>query len=111
MISSRTPEGEPARCPLCGAQVKVEPSVLIGDAPCPCCGHLLWFVQTPGFTTLFDAVESKGRRERLIEGVAQQLNVPADRIPNNATFLDDFGGDSLDMVELVIELEDEFWQK
>jgi hypothetical protein len=47
-ISSRTPEGEPTTCPLCLANVSVEPSVLIGDATCPRCGQLLWFVQAAG---------------------------------------------------------------
>jgi anti-anti-sigma factor len=42
-ISSRTPEGEPCRCPLCGAENDVEPSSPPGDAPCPQCGHLIWF--------------------------------------------------------------------
>jgi hypothetical protein len=41
--SSRTPEGQPNRCPLCGKEVYLEPSVPPGDAPCPHCGHLLWF--------------------------------------------------------------------
>lgn len=43
MISSRTPEGTPNRCPVCGYQLKIEPSDPAGDAPCPRCGHLLWF--------------------------------------------------------------------
>jgi serine/threonine protein kinase len=42
-ISSRTPEGQPHRCPICQAAVRIEPSVPPGDAPCPNCGHLLWF--------------------------------------------------------------------
>jgi hypothetical protein len=42
-ISSRTPEGEPALCPICGTAFTAEPSDPGGDAPCPCCGHLLWF--------------------------------------------------------------------
>jgi tetratricopeptide (TPR) repeat protein len=41
--SSRTPEGWPSRCPVCGNEVCIEPSVPPGDAPCPHCGHLLWF--------------------------------------------------------------------
>lgn len=41
--SSRTPEGEPHRCPLCGNALRIEPSRPPGDAPCPHCGHLLWF--------------------------------------------------------------------
>jgi len=44
--SSRTPEGSPNRCPVCGNQVRIEPSTPPGDAPCPCCGHLLWFSPT-----------------------------------------------------------------
>jgi hypothetical protein len=40
---SRTPEGEPNRCPICGAQLQLEPSTPPGDAPCPQCGTLLWF--------------------------------------------------------------------
>ena len=41
--SSRTPEGEPNECPVCGHSVQMEPSCSTGDAPCPYCGHLLWF--------------------------------------------------------------------
>jgi hypothetical protein len=42
--SSRTPEGEANRCPVCAHEVRVVPSIPPGDAPCPHCGHLLWFV-------------------------------------------------------------------
>jgi ABC-type transporter Mla MlaB component len=42
-ISSRTPEGRPGRCPDCGADVAIEPSGPARDAPCPECGHLIWF--------------------------------------------------------------------
>jgi hypothetical protein len=41
--SSRTPEGMPNLCPVCGHKVLIEPSSPAGDAPCPFCGHLLWF--------------------------------------------------------------------
>ena len=47
--SSRTPEGEPNRCPLCGKRLRLEPSEPSRDAPCPFCGCLLWFdPSTPG---------------------------------------------------------------
>ena len=45
VISSRTPEGTPNRCPVCNNDLKIEPSSPPGDAPCPYCGHLLWFSQ------------------------------------------------------------------
>ena len=43
VISSRTPEGRPSRCPVCLAKFRIEPSVHVEDAPCPNCGHLVWF--------------------------------------------------------------------
>ncbi len=43
IISSRTPEGQPNHCPVCGSDLRIEPSDPPGDAPCPRCGHLLWF--------------------------------------------------------------------
>jgi anti-sigma B factor antagonist len=43
VISTRTPEGQPNHCPVCGSDLRIEPSDPPGDAPCPRCGHLLWF--------------------------------------------------------------------
>jgi hypothetical protein len=43
VISSRTPEGVPNRCPVCGSKVRIEPSSPARDAPCPVCGSLMWF--------------------------------------------------------------------
>jgi uncharacterized Zn finger protein (UPF0148 family) len=44
--SSRTPEGKPNLCPVCGKKLRISPSRPPGDAPCPHCGHLLWFGPT-----------------------------------------------------------------
>ena len=44
---SRTPEGDPNRCPVCGARWNIEPSQPAGDAPCPSCGTLIWFDGDP----------------------------------------------------------------
>ena len=43
VISSRTPEGKPHLCPVCRIPPSRSPSDPAGDAPCPVCGHLLWF--------------------------------------------------------------------
>jgi hypothetical protein len=48
VISSRTPEGDPTRCPVCGQDCRLEPSSPARDGPCPHCGHLLWFGDTSG---------------------------------------------------------------
>ena len=107
-ISSRTPEGQPATCPLCGASVVVEPSVLFGDATCPNCGQLLWFLQIADQTRLFDPLQRSPNKGRLLEFLAQQWGVAREKIENNASFVNDLGLDSLDMVELVMEFEEEF---
>jgi hypothetical protein len=40
--SSRTPEGSPVHCPLCGAESRIELSDPPGDSVCPICGCHLW---------------------------------------------------------------------
>ena len=40
--------------------------------------------------------------------IAEQLGLKADEIKNDANFVDDLGADSLDTVELVMALEEEF---
>ena len=46
--------------------------------------------------------------ERVIDIVADQLGVEKDKISRSSHFVNDLGADSLDTVELVMELEEEF---
>jgi acyl carrier protein len=46
--------------------------------------------------------------ERVREIVSERMNVAADQISREAVFTTDLGADSLDQVELVMELEEEF---
>jgi acyl carrier protein len=46
--------------------------------------------------------------ERVIEIVADQLGVEKEKITRETSFVNDLGADSLDTVELVMELEEEF---
>ncbi|MEA3464622.1 MAG: acyl carrier protein [Thermodesulfobacteriota bacterium] len=46
--------------------------------------------------------------ERVKKIVAEQLGVEEDQVTPEASFMDDFGADSLDTVELVMALEEEF---
>ena len=46
--------------------------------------------------------------ERVIEIVAEELSVEKDKIRRETTFIQDLGADSLDIVELVMALEEEF---
>jgi acyl carrier protein len=46
--------------------------------------------------------------ERVREIISEQLNVSKDEVTPEASFTDDLGADSLDLVELVMALEEEF---
>ncbi len=46
--------------------------------------------------------------ERVIEIVCENLAVSKDQVNRNTSFIEDIGADSLDIVELIMELEEEF---
>ncbi|MGY5453464.1 acyl carrier protein [Agarivorans sp. MS3-6] len=46
--------------------------------------------------------------ERVKKIIIEQLGVSEDEVKNAASFVDDLGADSLDTVELVMALEEEF---
>jgi len=46
--------------------------------------------------------------EKVIGIVSEQLGVPQEEISRTSHFVDDLKADSLDVVELVMEFEDEF---
>ena len=46
--------------------------------------------------------------ERVKKIIVEQLGVNEDQVVNEASFVDDLGADSLDTVELVMALEEEF---
>ena len=46
--------------------------------------------------------------EKVKEIVVQQLGVAPDQVTDDAKFIEDLGADSLDQVELVMALEEEF---
>ena len=84
-VSSRTPEGLPHRCPVCGKVAAIEPSSPGGDSTCPSCGHLLWWLR---------------------DQFASKLRIDPNVVHLAAT-IDELGIDSLDIVEFVMEVEEE----
>ncbi|HBJ91944.1 MAG TPA: acyl carrier protein, partial [Hyphomonadaceae bacterium] len=46
--------------------------------------------------------------ERVKKIVVENLEVEADKVTEAASFIDDLGADSLDLVELVMAFEEEF---
>jgi acyl carrier protein len=104
-----TPEGWPGLCPVCESVVCVEPPALTGDAPCPHCGHLLWFVNVSPRARFYRSEDvSAGKRVQVqaaLEVIYSRLNagVPAER--GGGTPGLELGLDSLDLLELVMQIE------
>ena len=46
--------------------------------------------------------------DKLIEIISTQFNIEQDKITNETSFKDDLNADSLDLVELIMSLEDEY---
>lgn len=55
-----------------------------------------------------ETVKVASVEERVIDIVAEQLGVDKEKITRDTSFVNDLGADSLDQVELVMELEEEF---
>jgi acyl carrier protein len=46
--------------------------------------------------------------ERVRDLIVEQLGVEEDQVTSNASFVDDLNADSLDLVELIMSMEEEF---
>ena len=46
--------------------------------------------------------------EKLIDIIAEQLSVDKAKVVSSASFVDDLGADSLDLVELIMAMEEAF---
>lgn len=53
-------------------------------------------------------MDSEAIRERVVKIVVDQLGVVKDRVTDDASFTGALGADSLDVVEMVMALENEF---
>jgi len=51
---------------------------------------------------------AENAEERLRKIIAEQLGVSEDEVVPDASFIDDLNADSLEMVDLIISLEEEF---
>jgi acyl carrier protein len=106
---TRTPEGFPNRCPVCEHDVVIEPTYLFGDATCPRCGSLLWFIQFGEKSLVYEREISEELKHRFINRMAEQFGIDRERVtPDILNLLNELGSDSLDAVELVMALEEEF---
>jgi len=105
MISSRTPEGEWNHCPVCRAEVRIEPSRPFGDATCPACGSLLWFLAAGGQPRFFERDQGEQIESRLAALIAERLGINPRAVRDGDW--EKLGIGSLDLVELMMEFEQE----
>ena len=96
MVSSGGPKGRPRRCPVCRAEVSINPLQLFGDATCQECGSLLWFPNVSLHASTQEGGHSRSRKIRAIGVVAKQLG-------GNLA-----GADSLGTVEAILEFGGKF---
>lgn len=46
--------------------------------------------------------------DKMIDIIVEQLSVDRDKVVSGASFVDDLGADSLDLIELIMAMEEEF---
>ena len=46
--------------------------------------------------------------QQMVDIIVEQLSVDKDKVVSGASFVDDLGADSLDLVELIMAMEEEF---
>ena len=118
MTRRRMPTGTPNRCPRCRRVFRCKRPDSLGSVNCPQCGAVLWYrpnsgrllgIEThrPG-ALFFDAQEMEQERERIIATISKLSNLSPDLVRSKITLEQLLGADSLYIVELVMELEDEF---
>ena len=62
----------------------------------------------PSGVTILEGIKMSDVIERVKKIVVERLEVDAEKVNEKASFIDDLGADSLDLVELVMAFEEEF---
>lgn len=57
----------------------------------------------------FDKYDSKQVNDKIYDLVEEQLGVEKSRLSSDSNFINDLGADSLDMAELIMAIEEEFF--
>jgi acyl carrier protein len=88
-IASRTPEGASNCCPVCHSRVCIEPSRPAGNAPCPNCGVLLWFLPTSEGLSLYETEAEASIRERITDMIYDVLAVNKEQVDRQTSFIEE----------------------
>ena len=72
-----------------------------------CYRAAMWFFR-PVRALILEGIKMSDVIERVKKIVVERLEVDAEKVNEKASFIDDLGADSLDLVELVMAFEEEF---
>src|SRR5947209_6728789 len=106
-MTNPTPSRVPNWCPFCGALLAA-PSERSATVPCASCNRPLWFTRAPDGVWFHDPAAVAAIRERVVRVLSRNFGLDPQRITDAMTFTEDIGADTLDIVETVMELEEEF---
>jgi acyl carrier protein len=60
------------------------------------------------FDKFFFRRKTMAVEDKMVDIIVEQLSVDKDKVVSGASFVDDLGADSLDLVELIMAMEEEF---
>ncbi len=92
-------------CPLCNCDVHVEGNSLFGEQACAGCGKKLWFLTAAHEARFFDYETSGELRDKACGFIAERFEIDREKLTPNV--LDEMDVDSLEALEMLMELEEE----
>lgn len=101
------PEGTSNQCPNCQSKVQVQPTSIFGEYNCSDCESKLWFLAAGDVPKFFDFVEATPLREYVIQFIAEKLELDYAQLVANPELLNTSETDSLERLEMLMELEEQ----
>jgi hypothetical protein len=98
--------GLPNRCPVCRAALAAPPAAVHGERDCPRCGAGLWFLLFSDGPTFFVRRPGESVHDLIADLAGPRLGLTSVQVKDMLQ-----GADSLDVVELVMEIEDALRQE
>lgn len=100
-------EGEGGACPKCKAKLSGDPLMFAGSVACTQCETGLWFLKLGIDDLFYVTADTADYRSHVMQVIGEKLNYPPDQIMDNQSLSTDIDYDSLEMIELAMELEEE----
>jgi len=104
MSSAPTPVVSLDCCPGFGTKAVPDAALTSGNLPCPACGRVLWFFRDAAGLQVF----SKETADKVLDVIVSKLDVEREKLTPSLAFQEDLGADSLDVAEMIMQLEEDF---